>query len=95
LLCLGDKNQTVIASVIFVTEVPLLVIAGGHNGSSPKDPRVLAVGGFLSSRFRRPSFSPPRFRPEIWLALFSLPRSLADAELLWTEVQRQRLPVDE
>ena len=33
--------------------------------------------------------------PKIRFALLGLPRVLADAELLWTEVQRQRLSAHE
>jgi hypothetical protein len=57
-------------------------------------------GGGSGSDLLSPNWQPKRecptgICPKVWAALFGLPRILADAELFWPEIQRQRLSTHE
>src|SRR5580658_9024403 len=70
---------------VSVFEKPDLAEESGHaRFESFPSPQHLAVRDFLRG-----------FRPQIWAALLGLSRVLAHAQLLWPEVQRQRLPTHE
>jgi hypothetical protein len=57
-------------------------------------------GGDSGSHLLSPNWQPNRecpsgICPKVWFALFGLSRILADAELFWPEIQRQRLSTHE
>src|ERR1700724_1328321 len=89
------KTQS-IARIGVETEVSCAVwVPGGHNGFFPKNLSGPAAGGSFCSYLRQSCVSPSRLCQKVRPAMLGLSRSLADAQLLWPEVQRQRLSADE
>jgi hypothetical protein len=72
-----------------------LLSQGGLNDLLPAASYRLVVAFVVRDRRVSQSQRATGFRPQVWTSLLGLPRSMADAELLRAEVQRQRLPAYE